>query len=184
MTHEERKMAIAEALSNFLSVYTPPRSVNSDEGKAEMMGRYVDSLVNKVPLTRASEFAEMLERCFRIVGNDHEGWAWPSISEFSKAAGRLHGIGGEKRAAESFSFDDPMEAMAERMKRGAAVPEGQLWGLLASRAVSSGRIGRDLLEDYRMACVNMYRQTYAASAEKMMLNKFGAVAAPYFGGAS
>ena len=99
MTHEERKMAIAEALSNFLSVYTPPRSVNSDEGKAEMMGRYVDSLVNKVPLTRASEFAEMLERCFRIVGNDHEGWAWPSISEFSKAAGRLHGIHGLPRLA-------------------------------------------------------------------------------------
>lgn len=181
MTHEERKAAIADALSNFLIVYTPPRSVAGDEGQAEMMGRYVDALVNKVPLGRADEFKAMLERCFRFVADAHEGWAWPSIAEFSKAASRLHGVGGEKRAQESFSVDDPMDAMTERMKRGAAVPEGQLWGLMASNAVASGRIGRELLESYRMACISLYRQTYKNGADKMLVDKFGSAVLPYVG---
>lgn len=122
-----------------------------------------------------------LERAFALALERARGWTWPTPATI------IEGLPtGSSSAPETYRASGDLQARAERLAAGIrarqGVPEVDLFGAVAARAIGAGLLTPEALDEYRQAAVRHRRAVYRIDAEIGLLRQFGAEIEPYLGG--
>jgi hypothetical protein len=175
MKFEERRDFALGEISTFLERYTPPRGMTQEAQDATVLS-IAEAMARRLPDTGQDEFRANLEKVLEKVADTHSSYAWPPQGVFVDCLPTSQGSG--RAPLQTFKADD-IQIAVKKMERGDGVSEGVVWGNLGIRAVNSGEVSQETLDEYRAASVKKWLGAYRDHAPTLMSERFGAVVLPY-----
>lgn len=175
MKFEQRKSVAQEQVVSFLANFSAPRGLTEDAMAVHVAG-IADAFARKMPVTDQAQYYENIEKTFTKIRDGHKGYAWPVQSEFVEAMPSSYTPGPK---VETYKADDDERAV-KAFDEGAGVPEAWVWGQQAWRLISSGRVSKQRMDEYRHGSVRSFRDVYRSDAYSIMQGRYGDIVAPYF----
>ena len=169
---------IAERLRWHLSSLKAPDL--SEQGQANAIQTMAGMVARRIGHLDQDRIGDALERAFALALEKSRGWTWPTPAMIIEGL-PTSGAG----APETYLRSDDNKARVERLAAGIrsrqAVAETDLFGVVAARALESGAVTQDALDDYRRQLVRQHRSVYRLDSESMLRARFGAAIEPYLG---
>lgn len=163
MTHD-RTNAITDQFEAWLRGYTPPRSMENDADRQSAEKLSLLRIVLKYsPQERYSQFVtEALDECAILMKTR----AWPTQNELGAAFRNQRKANPEFFASQYADrrSRDTAEINAERMKRGDAVGECWLYGILACEIIARRLVDEETMKRHRSAAYFNRRHLYGDEA--------------------
>jgi hypothetical protein len=165
MNFTDRKDEAEGLVLEFLSDYTAPRGM--DEGQlSKRVSNIADAFARRMPI--GGDYVEKIHGVLARIRDTHESNTWPTQAVFVAAmpSGEIR-----KGAPASYKSDDE-DRVPKLMAQGYGVPERDIW--------RNQHCDPEVLDRYRRASVDNWRDVYRSEAETLMADKYGPVVCQYF----
>lgn len=164
MNFEERKQIASKLVVEFLDDFTAPRGL--DEAKlAKRISSVADAFARRMPT--GAGYEEKIERVLTNIRDTHLSNSWPPQAAFVMAMPQ-----GERRKLAPQTYEASDDSIPKKMQSGQAVPEHEVW--------KNHSVEIEVLERYRFASVDRWREVHRTDAERLMKQKYGPIVCQYF----
>lgn len=177
MTFEQRKAAALSLLVAFLGrTFSPPRGL-SDQDQASRISAIADAFARRMPIT--GDYEELVGKVLQKVADTHFGSSWPTQAVFVDAMPHKE-LAGMRPAPQTYTSEDKVQAIANKMNEGQPVPEYWVWGQGSNKLMGASAITRDTLDAYRRGSVKAFIDAYRGGAAEIMEERIGPIVREYF----
>jgi len=165
MTFEERKAQATKLVVEFLGDYSPPRGLD-DSQQASRIAHAADAFARRMPSD--GNFEEKVDAVLTKIRDTHLSNSWPAQAAFVMAMPQIEWRGAAPKTYQA----DNAERIPRLMGQGISVPEYEVW--------KSQDVSREIIDRYRYASIDNWREVYRDEAEAMMAEKYGGIVRQYF----
>lgn len=173
MNFDQRKAEAKRLVFSFLSDFTVPRGMTSDQQASRIIG-IADAFARRMP-TRG-DYTEACERVLDKIRDTHLSNSWPAQAVFVMAMPQTEAM--QPKAAETFRPDE-WELAAQKMGDGQPVPERYIWGPTSDALVNKRLVTVQCRDRYRKGSIEAHREVYGIDAWKIMERNFGSEVRQY-----
>lgn len=164
-------MSVIETkIRNFLGTRAVPRHLANDGAREEVIGQIVGVVSKHAPDSDVESWiGQVIEKAMIA----QKGNAWPSVQVWAIAVGGVaHESAGPVKDSGAYdphsqTFGD--RVFAERLIKGEAVGEHDVFGARADRCLREGRFGLDRLRSYQKAFYYKHKDIYGPESAKRFL---------------